>query len=293
MISSLLPPEAVKNLNELIPFLLEHGLSLLTAIFILVAGNWLSVKARIWTISALRRAPHIDATLQGFFGSIARYMVLAFTLLAVLAEFGVQTASLIAVLGAAGLAVGLALQGTLSNVAAGVMLLIFRPFRAGHAVEIGGIAGTVVELTLFTTELKTADNVQIIVPNASVWGQAVKNFSHHATRRLDMTFRVSYDADAAKALGEIGKIVKAEPRILATPAPVVAVSALSDVSVDILVRVWTANGDLEPVKFHLIQTIKERFDASGIDIPLMPHIVHDADGAASRPTVSTVTRAGS
>jgi small conductance mechanosensitive channel len=293
VISTLLPPEAIKNLNELAPFLLEHGLSLVTAILILVAGNWLSVKAQHWTSAALRRTPHVDATLQGFFGSIARYFVLGFTLLAVLAEFGVQTASLIAVLGAAGLAVGLALQGTLSNVAAGVMLLIFRPFRAGHYVEVGGIAGTVVELTLFTTELKTADNVQIIVPNASVWGQAVKNYSHHATRRLELTFHASYDADLAMALGEIKKIVDAEPRILKAPAPLVTVAALGDVSVDILVRLWTASGDLENVKFYLTQTIKDCFDGAGIDIPLLPHMVHDGNEEAATAPRSTATRAHS
>jgi small conductance mechanosensitive channel len=257
----------VKNLNELAPFLLEHGLSLITAIVILVAGNWVSAKAQHWTVAALRRSPHIDATLQSFFGSLARYFVLGFTLLAVLAEFGVQTASLIAVLGAAGLAVGLALQGTLSNVAAGVMLLIFRPFRAGHYVEVGGLGGTVKELTLFTTELSSPDNVQIIIPNSEVWGAAVKNYSFHPTRRLDLIFGISYSDDIGKAMEAMRDVVDADKRVLADPAPLIAVNALGSSSVDMLLRVWIGNSDYWQVKFDFTRAVKERFDATGITIP--------------------------
>ncbi len=279
--NDVLPEKLITEMHTLWPLMIASGMSIISALIILVLGIWFSGKARQWTISALRRLPNIDATLQGFFGSIVRYAIIIFTLLAVLAKFGVQTASLIAVLGAAGLAIGLALQGTLSNVAAGVMLLIFRPFRAGHYVEVGGIAGTVKELTLFTTELATADNVQIIVPNGSVWGQPVKNFSHHSTRRLEQLFRVSYGTDLGEALDDLKRIVDSETRILKTPAPLVSVAALGDISVDLLVRVWTRSGDLEGVKFALLRDVNERFRTSGIDVPTLPHIVHDASEAAN------------
>jgi len=282
--NNVLPEQIATHLNALVPLLVASSLSIVYALLILVIGIWFSGKARQWTIGALRRLPNIDATLQGFFGSIVRYAIIIFTMLAVLAKFGVQTASLIAVLGAAGLAVGLALQGTLSNVAAGVMLLIFRPFRAGHYVEVGGVAGTVKELTLFTTELATADNVQIIVPNSAVWGQPVKNFSHNATRRLDLLFRVSYGTDLGKALNDLKRIVDGETRILKTPEPLVSVAALGDISVDLLVRVWTRAGDLESVKFTLLRDVNERFRTSGIDVPTLPHIVHDGSEAAKTAT---------
>lgn len=282
MLSTQMPEKLVADMNALLPLFVENGLSLASALVILVLGIWFSGKARQWTIGALRRLPHIDATLQGFFGSIVRYTIIIFTVLAVLAKFGVQTASLIALLGTAGLAVGLALQGTLSNVAAGVMLLIFRPFRAGQYVEVGGIAGTVKELTLFTTELATADNVQIIVPNSAVWGQPVRNMSHHSTRRLELTFRVGYGTDLGKALADLKSIADGDIRILKKPEPVISVAALGDISVDLLVRIWTANGDLEAVKFAMLRGVSDRFRASGIDIPTLPHIVHDAPGKTLR-----------
>jgi small conductance mechanosensitive channel len=294
VISSILPPEVVKNLNELAPFLLEHGLSLITAIIILVAGNWVSAKAQHWTVAALRRTPHIDATLQSFFGSLARYFVLGFTLLAVLAEFGVQTASLIAVLGAAGLAVGLALQGTLSNVAAGVMLLIFRPFRAGHYVEVGGLGGTVKELTLFTTELAAPDNVQIIIPNSEVWGSAIRNYSFHPTRRLDLIFGISYSDDIGEAMKAMREIIDADKRVLADPEPLIAVNALGASSVDMLLRVWLGNADYWPAKFDLTRAVKERFDATGITIPFptqtVQHVTAPAPQSGEKPGPVSASR---
>ncbi len=280
-ISPQLPPDMVMELNAFFPYLVEHGVNFASALFIFVAGLWFSGKAYQWTVAALRRTPLIDATLQGFFGSLARYAVLAFTILAVLAKFGVQTTSLIAMLGAAGLAVGLALQGTLSNVAAGVMLLIFRPFRAGQYVEIGGVAGTVKELTLFTTELATSDNVQIIVPNASVWGQAVKNFSHHPTRRIDLIFGISYDDDIGAAMAAMRDVIAADKRVLAEPEPLIAVNALGQSSVDMLLRVWTCTADYWPVKFDLTRAVKERFDREGITIPYPTQTVHNPQEAGA------------
>lgn len=267
--------ELTKALPELMPLIITHGLSFTGAALILLAGLWFSGRADKWVVALVRRSPHIDDMLQGFFGSIARYVVLITTILAVLGQFGIQTTSLIAVLGAAGLAVGLALQGTLSNVAAGVMLLIFRPFRAGHFVEVGGIAGTVKELSLFTTELATADNVQIIVPNSQVWGQAVRNYSFHATRRVDIIFRISYGDDIGKAMAAIRAVIDADPRCRKDPAPLIAVTALNASSVDIVLRVWTRTEDYWPVKFDTTRAVKERFDAEGITIPFPTQTVYN------------------
>lgn len=271
-----LPPEIREHLDALLPTFVEHGLSMLSAILILIAGFWFAGRTRMWTIGALRRVPGIDEMLQNFFGTMVRYLVLIFTLLAVLAKFGVQTASLIALLGAAGLAVGLALQGTLSNVAAGVMLLIFRPFRAGHYVEVGGIAGTVKLLSLFTTELATPDNVQIFVPNSQIWGQALRNFSFHPTRRVDFSFGISYGDDIGKAMEAIRDVFEADPRCLKEPELFMGVGNLGDSSVDITVRVWSATADYWPLKFELTRQVKERFDREGITIPFPARTVYAA-----------------
>jgi small conductance mechanosensitive channel len=165
------------NMQAVLPLIVTNALSALGAIVILLIGLWLSGKADQLVVRVLSRTPHFDPTLKSFFGSLARYLILTVTLLAVLSQFGIQTTSLVAVIGAASLAVGLALQGTLSNLAAGIMLLIFRPFRVGHKVQVGGSLGTVKELSLFWTELVTDDRVQIIVPNGGVWGQPLRNFS--------------------------------------------------------------------------------------------------------------------
>jgi len=255
------------DLEGLSPFLLDRGLDVFSAILILVIGLWLSGWVGRLTYRAFTRAPQIDTTLRGFFASIARYLVLIVTLLAVLAKFGVQTASLVAVIGAAGLAVGLALQGTLSNVAAGVMLLILRPFRVGQFVEIGGIAGTVRDLTLFSTELATPDNIQILIPNSQVWGQPIRNFSFHPRRRIDGIFGISYEDDIGKAIKAVKDAIAADSRYLTTPEPMVAVWALNQSSVDIRVEVWVNATDFGPARLGLNRAVKEAFDAAGITIP--------------------------
>jgi small conductance mechanosensitive channel len=170
-------------------------------------------------------------------------------------------------LGAAGLAIGLALQGTLSNLAAGVMLLLFRPFRVGHFVEIAGQAGTVKEVGLFTTELATPDNVQIIVPNGDVWGTAVTNFSAHDTRRVDLVAGISYNDDIGAAMDVLKRAIDGEPRILRDPEPFMAVTNLGDFSVDITLRLWCKSSDYWGVKFDMTRRIKEDFDKNGVDIP--------------------------
>lgn len=265
-----------ENVDTLMPLLIEHSLSLVGAVLILIVGLWLAGRAQVWTIRALSKTPALDDMLRGFFGSIVRYLVLIVVVLAVLSQFGIETTSLIAVLGTAGLAIGLALQGTLSNIAAGVMLLIFRPFKIGHFVEIGGISGTVKELTLFTTELATPDNVQIIVPNSGVWGQPLKNYSAHATRRVDFSFGISYSDDINKAFEVIKTVLAQDARLHTTPEAVIVVGNLGDSSVDIVVRVWTDSSNYWGVKFDITKQVKEALDASGISIPFPTRTIYQA-----------------
>tara|TARA_R110002110_G_scaffold165930_13_gene366350 strand:- start:2032 stop:2868 length:837 start_codon:yes stop_codon:yes gene_type:complete len=271
-----LPPAIRDQLDVLLPVLFDRSLNLATAILILILGIWFASRMRAWTMRALSRTPQMDEMLKNFFGNTVRYLVLIFTVLAVLAKFGVQTASLIALLGAAGLAVGLALQGTLSNVAAGVMLLIFRPFRTGHYIEAGGVSGTVKDLSLFTTELATPENVQIIVPNSDIWGQAIKNYTYHPQRRLDMTFGISYGDDIGKAMEIIGGVLAADERCLKEPEAFIGVINLGDSAVDIVTRVWVMNADYWPTKFDLTRNVKERFDEGGITIPFPVRTVYNA-----------------
>jgi len=260
--------------NEIATLLATYGLDVIGAIAILIAG-WIGARWAAAAIDrALSRVGKLDDTLRHFFGSLVRYVVLAVTILAVLAQFGIQTASLLAVFGAAGLAVGLALQGTLSNVAAGVMLLIFRPFKIGDFVEVAGLAGTVKSVGLFVTELATPDNVQIVTPNGQIWGSAVRNFSFHPTRRVDFLLGIGYGDDIGNAMAAIDAVIAAEPRILQDPEPMKAVSNLGDSSVDLVVRVWVQSADYWGVKFDLTRAFKERFDADGIEIPFPQRTLH-------------------
>src|SRR6266446_6282076 len=199
------------NMHALLPLMVGNALNVLGAIVILLIGVWLSGKADLLMVRMLSRAPHFDEMLKSFFGSLARYLVLTITVLAVLSQFGIQTTSLIAVFGAAGLAVGLALQGTLSNLAAGVMLLIFRPFRIGQKVQVGGSVGTVKELSLFWTELVTDDKVQIIVPNGGVWGQPLRNFSIYPAppHAGEVRFRTAEGTELEPAIEKVRTIIEA------------------------------------------------------------------------------------
>jgi small conductance mechanosensitive channel len=225
-------------------------------------------------VNWLGKSGKVDDTLTGFLSNLARYVVLIATVLAVLAQFGIETTSLIAVLGAASLAIGLALQGTLSNVAAGVMLLFFRPFKTGDVVETAGIKGSVKSITLFVTELATPDNVQILVPNSHVWGMVVKNYSHHETRRVDLVIGIDYTDDIDKAQSVVKQVATSDPRVLEDPAPMVVVGNLGESSVDLTIRVWCQAGDYWPVKFDLTKTLKQRFDAEKLNIPFPQRTIH-------------------
>ncbi|HSH43982.1 MAG TPA: mechanosensitive ion channel domain-containing protein [Arenicellales bacterium] len=243
------------------------GLRVIGALAILIIGWAVAKWAERMTRGALSRSSRVDSTLTGFVSSLAKYLVLVFTIIAVLNQFGVQTASLIAVVGAAGLAIGLAMQGTLSNIAAGVMLLIFRPFRVGDYVEVSGQSGTVDTINLFVTELCTPDNKQIIVPNSNIWGQAVVNYSYHPRRRLDLEIGISYESDIDEATRAIQEILDADERALKEPEPLIAVGNLGASSVDLTVRVWVKAEDYWGLKFDLTKRLKQTFDERGIGIP--------------------------
>ncbi len=261
-------------LNTLIFYVSTYGLNVVGAIFILLIGLIIAGWVARMVENGLARTGRVDETLRGFFASFAKYFIIVFTVLAVLAQFGVQTASLIAVFGAAGLAIGLALQGTLSNLAAGVMLLLFRPFKMGDYIEAAGLSGTVKGITLFVTELATPDNVQVVVPNGQLWGASIHNYSFHDTRRVDLTLGIGYEANIAEAkaaiLDEIGKDARAH----ADPAPMVAVLGLGDSSVDLVVRIWCKAGDYWGLKFDMTEALKNRLDRDGISIPFPQRAVH-------------------
>lgn len=242
------------------------------ALAVLVIG-WMA--AGIVSRSLRKRinaTPEIDPTLGNFIASIIRWVLIAVVLIAVLGIFGIEATSLVAMMGAATLAIGLALQGTLSDLAAGFMLVLFRPYKIGQYVDIGGTAGTVKDLNLFVTELATPDNVQIIVPNGQAWGAIITNFSHHATRRVDLVFGIDYGDDIEAAKSIILAKVAADTRVHNDPEPWVRVTNLGDSSVDLTLRIWCQAEDYWDVKFALTQTIKEGFDAGGISIPY-PHWV--------------------
>ena len=242
------------------------GLKVIGAIVLLLIGRMVAGWARRLARKGLERAD-VDETLAPFVAKLVYYFVLIVVVIAVLGVFGVQTASLVAVVGAAGLAVGLALQGTLSNFAAGVMLLFFRPFTVGDFVDAGGTTGSVEEIGVFATTLKSPDNIKIVVPNSQVYGQTIKNFGGYDTRRVDMVIGISYDDDIPKAMETIRSIVVADPRVLTEPETQIAVSNLGDSSVDLVVRPWCAGSDYWGLRFDLNQRIKEGLEAAGCSIP--------------------------
>jgi small conductance mechanosensitive channel len=253
------------GMNALLPLIVTNALNALGAILILLIGLWLSGKADLLVVRLLGRTPHVDPMLQSFFGSLARYLVLTVTLLAVLSEFGIQTTSLVAILGAASLAVGLALQGTLSNLAAGVMLLIFRPFRIGHKVQIGSSLGTVKELSLFWTELVTDDKVQVIVPNSGVWGQPLRNFSIYPAppHAGELRFPIAEDTELDPAIENVRALVKADPRVLADPAPSVLLDRRTlENALEIVVAFSTGDDVVAVVKSDLIKGIHAALEAN-------------------------------
>ncbi|HAC48387.1 mechanosensitive ion channel protein MscS [Sulfitobacter sp. HI0082] len=248
-------------------FLASAAGSVIGAIVILLLGwiisSWL--QHRVENLG--KRHKHLDEMLFEFLASIVRYVVLGFTVLFVLNTFGVKTTSVVAVIGAAGLAIGLALQGTLSNVAAGVMLILFRPIKIGDFVVIAGEMGTVKQINLNYTVLADLSNVQVIVPNSEVWGNVITNYSVNPTRRAEWTFGVGYGANLKTAEEIIRSTIMADERAHADPEPFIQVNNLNDSSVDFLVRVWCSAGDYFAFKADMTRKVKEALDEGGVDIP--------------------------
>ncbi|MGD8377398.1 MAG: mechanosensitive ion channel [Acidobacteriota bacterium] len=259
--------------DSLLPLVWTYGLDVLGAIAILVLGWMGSGFLRRLTRRGLERSS-IDNTLVPFLSSLVYYLTLTMVVIAVLAQFGVPTAQFVAVLAAMGLAVGLALQGTLSNFAAGVMLLIFRPFRVGDYVEAGGTAGSVESIGVFATTMNTPDNVRIIVSNSAVYGSTIKNYSANDNRRNDLVMGVSYSDDLAVARETIERVLAADDRVLKDPAPVVAVSELGDSSVNFVVRPWCRKEDYWALRFDLNRQLKEELEKAGCSIPFPQRDVH-------------------
>lgn len=249
------------------------GLTVIGAIVVLVIGLMVVKMIRRWLTRSLKKSS-LDETLVPFVSNLVYYGLAAFVVIAVITMLGIPTTSFIAVLGAAGLAVGLALQGTLSNFAAGVMLLVFRPFRVGDYVEASGTEGIVTEIGVFATSLDSLDNVHIVLPNAAVWGQTIKNFTSNDVRRNDMTIGVSYTDDIARAKEVILQTLKDDPRVLEEPAPLVAVQDLGESSVDFLVGPWCAPGHYWDLRFDMFEQIKARLEANGCTIPFPQRDVH-------------------
>jgi len=262
-LNDLFTPERI---DALYTFIATFGLDLLAAAAIFVIGRWLARWLSNLIDKGLRKAG-TDEMLVGFLRKLVYFALLTFVVLAAISGLGVQTTSFIAVLGAAGLAVGLALQGSLANFAAGVLIIIFRPFKLGDYVEAGGIAGVIEAISIFTTTLRTPDNKTIIVPNGQVMAGTIVNYSAKDTRRVDLVVGCSYGDDLDKVRQVIEEILAADERVLKDPAPTVAVLALADSSVNFAVRPWVRNADYWPVHFDLTERVKKRFDEEGISIP--------------------------
>jgi len=272
--------QITQAVEGVVTMLSTWGLRVLGAVAVLIVGRIFAGRVRGATHKGLERAK-LDPTLIPFLASLVYYVVITIVLIAVLNLFGIETTSLIAVVGAAGLAIGLAMQGTLSNVAAGVMLMVFRPFRIGDFVEIGGSAGSVSEIGLFTTALNTGDNVRITVPNGAVYGSVIKNYSANDNRRNDILIGISYDDDIGKAIEVISAVLAADVRVLKDPEPLVAVSNLGDSAIEIVVRPWCAKADYWPLRFDLNRSIKEKLEAAGCSIPYPQTDVHIVEQVAS------------
>jgi small conductance mechanosensitive channel len=256
------------------PMAVEYGMSVLGAVIILIAGyivaGWAAKKVKRWG----DKSEKVDETLVPILSKLTKIFIIIVTILAVLGQFGVETTSIVAVLGASALAIGLALQGTLSNVASGVMLLTLRPFSVGDAVKIGGTTGVVDGIGLFTTEMHSFDNVGISIPNSQVWGSEIHNMNRFETRRVDMEFGIGYDDDMDKAMAVIKEVLDADERVLSEPETTIAVSNLGDSAVGIIVRPWANRADVWPLRFDTTKKVKERFDEEDISFPYPQRDVH-------------------
>ena len=252
---------------------IDLGIKVATALAIFLIGKFL-IRILVRGISRVMQKQGVDKTLETFICNLVRVSLMVVVVIAAIGAIGVQTTSFIAIFGAAGLAVGLALQGSLSNFASGVLIVLFRPYRVGDFIEAAGIAGSVEQVQILTTILKTGDNKQIIVPNSQIMDSIITNYSANDTRRVDMMVGVSYDDDLDKVRKTLEELLAADGRILAEPAPTIAVSALADSSVNFVVRPWVNAADYWGVMFEMTEAIKKRFDKEGISFPFPQQDVH-------------------
>jgi small conductance mechanosensitive channel len=252
----------------------QYAFSILGAIILLVAGYIAAGLAERWLFAGLKRVRGFDDTLRIFFSKVLRYGILILVGITVLAQFGVQTASIIAALGAIGLAIGLALQGTLQNIASGIMLLVLRPFRVGEYVMVGDLAGTVLEIGLFATELRTWDGLYVMAPNNQLWNSAVTNYSRNPRRLDECIVRISYEGDIGLALRTLSGLAEAEKRILNDPAPIAYVKELGESAILVVLRYWTASSDNWATKVALLKAAREAFAKAGISIALPQRDIH-------------------
>ncbi len=271
------------NIGKFMQFLEDNGVTstavvdfakdLLIALVIFYVGK-LAIALVVRALRRVMRKQEVDKTLETFICNLVRMALLVVVIIAAIGALGIQTTSFIAIFGAAGLAVGLALQGSLSNFAAGVLIVLFRPYRVGDFVEAAGISGVVEQVQILTTVLRTGDNKQIIVPNSQIMDSIITNYSANDTRRVDMVVGVSYDDDLDKVRATLEELIAAEERILNDPAPTIAVSELADSSVNFVVRPWVKTPDYWAVMFDLTEAIKKRFDQEGISFPFPQQDVH-------------------
>ncbi len=278
-------PTSMEDVNALMEWLktdgvdwlgttgLELGLDILAALAIFFIGRWI-VRLVVKGIRTALQKSEVDQTLERFVCSLVNMALLVVVIIAAISALGIQTASFIAIFGAAGLAVGLALQGSLSNFAAGVLIVLFRPYKVGDWVEAAGVSGSVDAVQILTTILKTGDNKQVIVPNSQIMDSIITNYSAMDTRRVDMVIGVSYDDDLDKVHKTLKELVEADSRILKDPECKIAVSELGDSSVNFVVRPWVNASDYWGVKFELTEAIKKRFDQEGISFPFPQQDVH-------------------
>jgi small conductance mechanosensitive channel len=264
----------VRGIESLYALLVAYSVNLLSAIVILIAGWLFASWMRRSTRRGLEKITRVDETLKPIAANLVRYGILVLVVIVVLAQFGVQTASIIALIGAAGLAVGLAVQGTLSHLASGVIILFLRPFGVGDCIDADGIGGTVKEIGLFATELQTADGIYVMVPNGLLVGRSIKNYSRLPTRRVDVTVGVSYRDNIERALSAALSVMKEDRRVLPSPSPQVMVTELADSAVNISLRCWTSRDDYWNLYFDLHKLIKLRLDEEGLTIPSPQREVH-------------------
>lgn len=264
-------PEAIVTMIQ--GYLAEYGLKVIAAIAILIIGRIVAKWLR-GVIEKMMTRGNTDPMIVGFVGSLAYIGMMAFVVLAALGQLGIETTSFIAILGAAGLAIGLALQGSLSNFAAGFLMIIFRPFKVGDFIEGAGTSGIVEAIHMFTTTLRTGDNKTVIIPNSSLSNGNITNYSAKETRRVDLTVGASYDADIKHVRSVIKGIIDGDERVMSDPAPLIAVGELADNSVNFVVRVWVKSGDYWGVFFDTTEAVKVRFDEEGIGIPYPQRDVH-------------------